>query len=824
MNSFQQTIRNIIRIRTLKDKVTLIALLAMILIGGIIGFSGYLGNRSLTRQMEKGTIENERILFKSLLDRHFQMLRFQLSQLLKLQEILDAFAERDRDALEIASMPAFQLMGTQGNFIKLSFYLQPGTPFYRSGNPTRNSGNHTDTSPLVREVFRTKKIRMGVEEEEGHVYLSLAQPLYRQGTLLGVVEAGGDLQPVLEDLKNTIHADASIFLKKDSASKISSSTYGPLELVATTNEKWLDKTARAISIADGLKQERRIRYTDGNRTFATTLIPFQDFSGKTIGVTTITSDITAFQNILDKTLLRSFLIALLGFLLAALLIFSTLHRNFKPLNRMAELIRKLGEGGGDLTRRIPIRSKDEIGELADGMNRFIQYIHKLVAQIHATMGVVSASSQQIAENTNRVAVGAGEQDQAMTEIVNDIDAMNKMNQEVVGNAIRLAEDTEEASSSIMEMSASIDEVAENIRNSSLAVEENAASISEMVKSIDEISSNIESLSSSANQTSASIEEITRSIAEVSKNAVTSLNFSKEAVAKAEGGMVAVTKTKEGMVKIQKTFEESARTIQQLGEKSVEIGKILRVIDEVADQTNLLALNAAIIAAQAGEHGKGFAVVADEIKALAERSATSSKEIAQLIRNVQKESEEAIQSMEVSSSSITEGMELSLQAGEALKEIMQSVTKSWNMIEEISQTTVAQDKGSQMVRQAVSTITDSLNAMARGTREQKEASKHIMTNTEDLRNRTLQINRAMQEQAKGGGQINRVIEEINTKSQNISKSMGLQSQHSQEVLQHIKRIEQITSKNTLQVQEMTTAMDEMNRTVEALQNMIGEFKV
>ena len=138
----------------------------------------------------------------------------------------------------------------------------------------------------------------------------------------------------------------------------------------------------------------------------------------------------------------------------------------------------------------------------------------------------------------------------------------------------------------------------------------------------------------------------------------------------------VKKTEEGMKNIKVSFEETYRVVQEINQQMGEIGSIVGVISDLADQTNLLALNAAIEAARAGDAGLGFAVVAGEVKTLAGESRGSAEKIADLISGLQKKSEDVTDSMNRSQDDV--------QAGDvAVKETLQVFQKIAGSIGDVS---------------------------------------------------------------------------------------------------------------------------------------------
>ena len=312
---------------------------------------------------------------------------------------------------------------------------------------------------------------------------------------------------------------------------------------------------------------------------------------------------------------------------------------------------------------------------------------------------------------------------------------------------------------MLEMVASMEEVSRHTDTLWGSVEETASATHEMVSSINEVDQNVVYLTNFVTETSSSMVQMSASIAQVETNAARSYDLTMAVADAAESGMKAVRETIEGMEQIRQSVIGSNAVVSRLGERSVAIGRILNVIEDVAEQTNLLALNAAILAAQAGEYGKGFSVVAAEIRDLSERTASSTRDIGNLIGGVQDEVKNALKTMSDGSRLVEQGVSLSHEAGKALTKILDSATKASGMGKEIASATREQASGSETVTRAVGRLQEMVKQISSATQQQAAGSDHIMKAVESMREVTKYVRQAMVEQKSGSSMISTAAERM-----------------------------------------------------------------
>ncbi|MBV6470467.1 MAG: hypothetical protein NBKEAIPA_02382 [Nitrospirae bacterium] len=247
---------------------------------------------------------------------------------------------------------------------------------------------------------------------------------------------------------------------------------------------------------------------------------------------------------------------------------------------------------------------------------------------------------------------------------------------------------------------------------------------ELSATAEEISKGTDTLTSRASQTAAAVEEMNATVGQVAQNSGKAASLAQDTVKTAQDGGTVVSSTIAGMQQLSEAVSHSATIIAELGKSSDQIGEIVRTIEDIADQTNLLALNAAIEAARAGEQGRGFAVVADEVRKLAERTTKATKEIGDMIRQIQQDTRGAVDSMQQGTQKVTAGVDLVNKTGDALSQIVRMVSESADMIRQIAVASEEQSVATQQIASDIEQVAKVTKESSSGAHESAKASQDL----------------------------------------------------------------------------------------------------
>jgi methyl-accepting chemotaxis protein len=507
-------------------------------------------------------------------------------------------------------------------------------------------------------------------------------------------------------------------------------------------------------------------------------------------------------------------------ILAGILFFTVTRTIIKPARELSSALKEVIDQK-DFTRRVEAYGRDEIGDLANGVNYLLARIEQFIIEMGAISTRINELSATILSDTREVKKNAEVESGATMSVSSSVTEMSSSIQSIAESAESLSVSAEETSSAILEMNASNQEVAGHTGELASSVEDVTASVTEMIGSIRDVAGHIESLSSAAEETSASAIQIEATVREVERAAKESTGLSQQVSREAqEIGVKSIHATISAIDAIKDTVGKYADTVTRLGKRSEEIGKILGVIVEVTERTNLLALNASILAAQAGEQGKGFAVVAEQIKALADRTAGSAQDIGKLIASVQREAKEAVTATSGSLIAVEEGVRRSQEAGAALDKILASSSRSAEMATMIERAMTEQYRGIKQVSEAVMNVKQKMEQIAGATQAQTRGTENILSAAEEMRTIARQVQTAMTEQARGGKQIAVAADNVTMRAGKIAAGSREQRQAIGQILESLERMQDLPRQNITRVDGMAVALKTLGEQAELLNHEIA----
>ena len=392
---------------------------------------------------------------------------------------------------------------------------------------------------------------------------------------------------------------------------------------------------------------------------------------------------------------------------------TTLGGQIRNIAEIATAISK-----GDLTKKITVETQGEleifkntVNDMVEQLNVFASEITRVAREVgtegqlgsQAVVESAAGTWKELIDNINRMSINLTDQIGSIGEVMLALAQGNLSKQITAKNAGEFQQLSDRVNQMIANLTASIKQMAEVATAVSSASEELTAVSKEMTENANQTAEQATSASASAEQVSTNaasvsiaVEQMNASIKEIAKNAALGAKVATQAV---------------------KTADSTNATITKLGQSSVEIGKVIKVITSIAQQTNLLALNATIEAARAGEAGRGFAVVATEVKELAKQTAKATEDISQRIEAIQADTNSAVSAISQITGIINQINDLQNTIASAVEEQTATTT-------EISRNVAEAAKGSSDIAKNIGIVAVNAQSTTIGANNTSEAASEL----------------------------------------------------------------------------------------------------
>ena len=359
----------------------------------------------------------------------------------------------------------------------------------------------------------------------------------------------------------------------------------------------------------------------------------------------------------NQLILMCALFSVVGLLILIAISFFLIKRALNPLQGIALAGKAVAEGNFDV--KLSYDRQDEIGDLAAAIQSVMQHVREIIS-----------------------------------------DLSDKLSELAKGNFRVSLENTEQYPGAYRPLLNSLQEISNDLNKTMAEIKTSAKEVN---AGAEQVSSGAQGLSQGATEQASSIEELSATVNDISEHIKRTAENTRLANTEAQNAGKEVSHS-------DKQMQQMKAAMENINQKSGEISKIIKTIDDIAFQTNILALNAAIEAARAGVAGKGFAVVADEVGNLAQKSANAAKDTTMLI-------EETLQAVE-------QGTVLADSTAESLQRVVTGASKVTELVNQIAEASVEQSRAVEQVSTGIDQISSVVQSNTATAEESAAASEEL----------------------------------------------------------------------------------------------------
>lgn len=502
----------------------------------------------------------------------------------------------------------------------------------------------------------------------------IASPIKQQNTIIGASTICSTADAITEQVKETELGETGVAIVVDGQGKA----------VAHTNSEFMSGDT-LTDLSNYPPIANLLAGNEGEFTFVDEAgiewIAQGKFLGNGWGALTLqhTSEAFAGERQYRQAAIASLLVAILFTVILTSII---VNRAVKPISELTDVSLKVAEG--DLNNRVRSDRDDEIGVLADSFNTMAQQLQESITDIEAKAAEQRQQREQlelaIATLIDEV-IDATDGDLTVRAKLDSIElsTVADLFNAVIDNLQEIAIEAKQSSSQVGSS------LQQNEREIRLLAQQSVAEAEETrntLMSIEQMSQSIQAVAANASQVEQIADDTYNSVLSSTNNMDSTVN---------------------SIADLRTTVGETSKKMKRLGESSQRISQAVSFIEEIALRTNILAINATVEAGRAGQYGQGFSIVAEQVAGLAEQSAAATKEIANIVAEIQSETQGVNQAMESGTSQVVETTRLLESTKESLALVLEKSQTIDRLIKSISQSTVSQADTSRNVTKLMEKI-------------------------------------------------------------------------------------------------------------------------